>query len=93
MDQSHFPNLPPESTSPKSKEFFNGGQTVAIYTVFSILTRMRQVLGLEAMLEYIATYLDLTAQRDPEIKNAVTKALNLMSVEEIYREAISAQDE
>ena len=93
MDQSHFQNLPPESTSQKSKELFNGGQTVVIYTVLSILNRMRQTLGLEVMLEYIETYLQLTARREPEIKNAVTKALNLMNVEKIYREAVSAKDE
>ena len=79
--------------TPKSNELFNGGQTVAIFTVLSILTKMKECLGLEAMLEYIDTYLDQTTRRDPGIKIAVAKALNMMSIEKIYQEAISSRNE
>ena len=89
-DEQDFPS---QNFTPKTKELFNGGQTVAIFTVLSILTRMKEYLGLEAMLEYIDTYLDQTTRRDPGIKIAVAKALNLMSIEKIYQEAISSKNE
>ena len=62
--------------------------TVAIYTVLSILIKMKNRFGLEAMTQYIQSYLDSTEIHYPGIKPAVHRALDLMSVERIYREAM-----
>ena len=63
--------------------------TVAIYTVLSILVKMKTSLGLEAMLEYIGKYLEIIEQTHPKIKSAVSQALGLMSINKIYKEAMS----
>ena len=63
--------------------------TVAIYTVLTILVKMKNSLGLEAMLEYIENYLSAIEKTHPDIKLAVAKALTMMSIEKIYREATS----
>ena len=76
----------------QSPGFFAGANAVVIYTAFSILRKMRKDLGLEAMLGYIEKYIALTDSRDPELKAAVGKALKLMSVEKIYREAITYEN-
>ena len=65
--------------------------TVAIYTVLTILVKMKNSLGLEAMLEYIGNYLSAIEKTQPDIKLAVAKALTLMSIEKIYREATSGE--
>ena len=63
---------------------------VAIYTVLTILVKMQNSLGLEAMIEYIAKYLSTIERHHPEMKKAVAQALTLMSVEKIYRETTSS---
>jgi hypothetical protein len=65
--------------------------TVAIYTVLTILLRMRNALGLEAMLEYIATYCSIIEKNNPRFKMAVKQALTLISIEKLYRDAISGE--
>lgn len=75
----------------KSKQkhpFLSAGNTVAIYTILSLLLVMRSSLGLEAMLEYISGYLKSVDQKDPDMKPAVQEALALMSVEKIYKEVL-----
>ena len=72
-----FPNI---FTSPNN--------SIAIYTVLCILRRMKQEVGLEAMLEYLDKYLGTSETHNPQVKQAVAKALGMMSVEKMYREAM-----
>ena len=72
-----FPNIFTSSTN-----------SIAIYTVLCILRRMKQEVGLEAMLEYLDKYLGTIETHNPRLKHAVAKALGLMSVEKMYREAM-----
>ena len=65
--------------------------TVAIYTVLTILMQMKTTLGLEAMLEYIGKYLSTIEKTHPDMKTAVARALGMMSIEKIYREATSIE--
>ena len=62
--------------------------TVAIYTVLTILMKMKAELGLEAMLEYIGKYLETIENIHPDMMAAVAKALSMMSIDKIYKEAI-----
>ena len=81
------------STDRSPESFFTGANAVVIYTVFSILRKMQETLGLEAMLDYLQKYVALTETKDPNLKDAVGQALQLMSIEKIYREIISYGDE
>ena len=92
-DPSDIPNghskkfsqdLPNIFTSPRN--------SISIYTVLSILLRMKDQLGLEAMLEYVQNYLKIINDHNPELKPAVERALNLMSVEKIYKDAMKCKE-
>lgn len=68
--------------------FTNSANSISIYTVLCILRRMKREVGLEAMLEYLDKYLGAIETHNPQLKQAVAKALGLMSVERMYREAM-----
>lgn len=68
--------------------FTNSANSIAIYTVLCILRRMKREVGLEAMLEYLDKYLGIIETHNPQLKQAVAKALGMMSVEKMYREAM-----
>ncbi len=87
-ENNHLNNFSKNQVEKAKNAFLSNDNTVAIYTILSILIRMQQTLGLEAMLEYIKEYLSMIEQRNPQIKEAVEKALKLMSVEKMYREAV-----
>ncbi len=67
--------------------FFRTQNIVVIYTALRILLAMQKQLGLEAMLEYRGQYLRAIESSNPLLKHAVTRALSLIDVEKIYREA------
>ncbi len=73
---------------PFSNIFTTSVNSVAIYTVLCILRRMKREIGLEAMLEYLDKYLGAIETHNPQLKQAVAKALGMMSVERMYREAM-----
>ena len=78
--------------SPKTENIFlSSDNMIAIYTVLSILIKMKRLLGLEAMLEYIQRYLETIEKRHPPIKQAVSQAIQLISVEKIYKEAVNCE--
>lgn len=70
-----------------SNIFTSSANSIAIYTVLCILRRMKREVGLEAMLEYLDKYLETIEMNNPELKQAVHKALAMMSVARMYREA------
>ncbi len=86
MQTQPFNNSFPGSQPPKPN-IFTGSNSVAIYTVLRILVKMHRTLGLEAMLEYTGKYISIMEERDPVLEPAVSKALCLMSIEKIYKEA------
>lgn len=86
MKDNLFQN-PNEQTKP-ANIFFSGANTIAIYTALCVLQRMKEKLGLEAMLEYIEGYRKTIDRSHPDIQSAVEKALVLINVENIYKEAL-----
>jgi len=66
---------------------FSPTNIIAVYTVLSVLNKMKNKLGLEAMLEYLDSYLQVLAKDNPKMKFAVARALELIDIEKIYREA------
>ncbi len=83
----------------REKEIFpmlehdNEHNTIAIYTVLSILVKMKNSLGLEAALEYIDKYLTTIEKYNPQIKDATSLAIKFISVEKIYKEAMRCEKE
>ena len=67
--------------------------SIAIYTVLSILIKMKNTLGLEATLEYVEKYLHTIEKHNPQVKDAVSHAVQLISVEKIYKEAMHCEKE
>ena len=74
-------------------EHNNEHNTIAIYTVLSILVKMKNSLGLEAALEYIDKYLTTIEKHNPKIKHATSLAIRFISVEKIYKEAMRCEKE
>lgn len=77
----------PRNSSPSTPRHHKITDSIAVYTKLSILIKMRQELGLEAMLEYLDMYVNSIEANNPELKRAVTKALTLISVRQIYSQA------
>ena len=86
MEHKDRPNSSPHPISKNSAQPSLSSDAVAVYTAFHILLKMRSDLSLEAMLEYIEKHLSAIDAHNPVIKNAVMKALKLISVEKIYKE-------
>ena len=61
-------------------------QTVTIYTILTILMRMKSDFGFEAMLEYVDKYLKAIETHTPEIKSAVDQAIQVVNLHRLYRE-------
>ena len=76
------------SAPEKSKSLFTQENTVVVYTVLSILLRMKHRLGIEAMLEYLEKYLGTIEKHNPRFESAVRQALAVMNVEKMYRDAV-----
>lgn len=88
------PNEPfkyaPENLPPKFPPLLvNSAQAIAIYTVLSILTQMKNELGLEAMLEYMERYVAAIGRHNPRLKGAVRKAVSRINVQKIYVDGTS----
>ena len=93
MENYAKPQPPTENSSQKSPPFLTPDNTIAIYTILSIMLKMKNFLGIEAMLEYAENYLSLIEKNNPQFKEAVTKALDLLSVEKLYKDAMGDGDE
>ncbi|MGE0267567.1 MAG: hypothetical protein AB7S78_03795 [Candidatus Omnitrophota bacterium] len=64
-------------------------ESIAVYTVLSILVKMRHQLGLEAMMEYLDHYLRVIEQHNPKLKYAVSRALTMMNIQKMYDQAVT----
>ena len=62
-------------------------QSVATYTMLCVLKKMRDQMGLEAMIEYLEKYLETIELNNPKLKLAVREALTMLNVEKIFKDA------
>ena len=90
-NRSKQPSNSPSRKEPNQESQLAVHNTIAVYTVLSILVKMKNSLGLEAMLEYIQLYLDSIEKNNPRIKHAASLAIKLISVEKIYNEAVHCE--
>ena len=70
---------------------FSGRNVVVIFTLLSILIKMKKQCGLEAMLEYMEEYLRVMGEGNPKVRFAVRRVLTMMSVEKMYHDAIQTK--
>ena len=77
--------LQDKSFTNKSADTLNS-QAVSVYTILTILMRMKSDFGFEAMLEYMEKYLRTVETQNPEIKTALRKALDVISLHRLYKE-------
>ena len=80
INQDHPPNQFPNFFTRKDN-------SIAIYTAMRILRSMKKELGIEAMHDYLDGYVRTVDQHNPKLSLAVTKALSLINVEKIYKDA------
>ena len=78
---------------PESKISCLPQNSISTYTVLHVLIRMKRQLGIEAMIEYTEKYLEIVDQHNPRLKMAVKKALEMISVERIYEDAMANKRE
>ena len=71
----------------KRKWVVLNGRAVTTYTAMCILREMKKRMGLEAMIEYQENYVRLIERYNPNLKMAVTRALAIMDVERMYKDA------
>ncbi|MCK5013301.1 MAG: hypothetical protein KAS66_05745 [Candidatus Omnitrophica bacterium] len=78
------------SKSPKKfpRMLNDSANSIAVYTVLCILRRMRKQLCLEAMIEYMDEYLLTIEESNPQLREAVLKALSMVSIKKIYKDAM-----
>ena len=84
INHSFYPadeHIPPRDKVPPQE------QVISLYIGLAVLSKMRQEAGLEAMLEYMESCLLIIEEHNPELKLAVIKALDIINVAQIYREA------
>lgn len=66
-------------------------QAVAVYTVLTILLKMRKNLGLEAMSDFLDSYTAAVEKINPDLKNSVIEALSERAIYNLY-EAVSSYE-
>lgn len=71
-----------------SELFYNANNIITVYTILSILLKMRRNLGFEAMVGYIESYLEIVEVHNPNIRRAVSQAMKLIDVKKIYEDAV-----
>ena len=73
-------------------EMLSPTNLIALYTFLSVLLKIKQQLGLEAMLEYAEAYRRLLESHNPKMKDAVRQALEFIDVNKIYGEIFKKND-
>ncbi len=75
----------PQNNSPHPhNKLLTPHNILIIFTFLSVLLRMKERLGLEAMLEYMARYREIIISRNPSVQRAVTRAMEMINVERMY---------
>ena len=94
MDRKHKLNdVSGKKNKKLSAPIFAPKNAVTIYTMLSILLTMKRTLGMEAMLEYMEQYITIIDKHNPEFKFAVIRALSCISMEKLYKDAMTCDEQ
>ena len=85
-EQYHFKFSKSQKKFPRMLN--DSANSIAVYTVLCILRSMRKQLCLEAMIEYMDEYLLTIEGSNPQLREAVSKALSMVSIKKIYKDAM-----
>jgi len=79
------------SLSPTPNDLPQRDHQVILFTGTAVLLKMKQTLGLEAMLEYMEEFFRDYKARHPLVQEAVKLAVSQVSVRTLYREAVNRE--
>lgn len=65
---------------------FPSGHMTAFYTLLVILMKIKKEQGLEAMLEYMTTFIAVIDSHNPKLSQAVSQTMKHTSTEVIYEQ-------
>jgi len=60
--------------------------SIAVYTALRLLQRMKNQLGLEAMIEYIDIYINVVNKENENLKKVVDMSINVVDINKIYQQ-------
>ena len=87
MKNNPFKRLPPSKKIPANKkDFFVPDSAIVIYTTLRLLNKMKRILGLEIMLEYIDYSIQALEKLNSDLRSNTTQVLEIIDVDKIYRE-------
>ena len=84
FNEKYNKNIPPNYPKRSAFPLLSPNNIIAIFTTLSILLRMKNQLGLEAMIEYMEFYVLTIEKHNPRFKGAVEQALSMMNVKRIH---------
>lgn len=65
------------------------GNNFPVFMAIMTLVKIKQELGLEAMVEYVDHYVEVINENNPKLGDAYQQAMKFINVEKIYQEMIS----
>ena len=68
------------------RSFLRYENSVAVYTVLCVLLKMKDEVGLEAMLEYMEKYIEVIGSSNKKLRKAVFIALENLDSRKIYED-------
>jgi hypothetical protein len=64
-------------------------KAISVYTVLSLLKNMRKDLGLEAMSEFIDSYVLAIERTNPELKEVLKDSLTERAINQFYQAVVN----
>ena len=80
-----------ENLTPSPNNYPHRDHLVILFTGTAILLKMKQTLGMEAMLEYMEEFFREYEQKCPLVRAAVMRMMNQVSVQTLYKEAMGRE--
>jgi hypothetical protein len=80
-----------EKLIPSPNQLPHQNHLVVLFTGTAILLKMKQTLGMEAMLEYMESFFIEYEQQHPLVQTAVLRMMNQVSVQTLYKEAMGRE--
>lgn len=60
-------------------------QSVEVYTILRVLKQIKKELGLEAMVDFHASYIEQIDRYNPHLVKAVDHAIRILDTKRVYR--------
>ena len=88
MENQPFKELPLFKKDPEREGGFSiSDRMIAIYITLRVLNKMRKILGLEVMLEYVTYSIEALEKLNKNLYLIATDVLEVIDIEKVYQEA------